>query len=859
MFLSVNNIVGQIADATVKTSIVSRGKSKRASGGQAQDGRRGIRRTHVFTTKPLVESEGRAWSELIWGRAHVVSFAEGLQAASGLNPVANHTGITWNSGTGAGGTDGFITFAGSGDSPVLDYDAQLGDDYTLLWYEDTGGGSWRGCGFSSSAGGWRNGVPNFFVGGVGTLMTWTKTGAGVIELRNQSASPTPVDTVVILPWAASGLQMSRWTQANPTAEFWGPAPLLRLEGDMFAEDVVYGFGRVVTDDRRTFAGLNNARQVKFEIDELDLSFERSAFTEALPVIPEDVDAGKFVFAAVAENGGVEFGRKSDKDSATPTLVSIADPNASAQWGFLTHYDENGDPSWIRTIDGGGGSNTRWQCFVVDAENDAVYAACIDNNDMNVRDEAGVLLHTFVKPAGTFQWFAGYCKFQLSTGALLWTQVTGWTSDPGSTLNELRPGDLALSNGRLYFSGKIRVDNLVTALPTFNGATYPARSLNNGTTMGAFICEISPADGTGIKCVAIDNDTAVSNYATFHRVGGDIRAHHLVADPANGRLHLAGNHGGNPQLNMGHVFVGRGDAGVFQTRVFADWGGGEEPKPYLATFDEDLAPIACSTLALTHAPSVGVNQKSLPAKPVVLDDGSIVWGVQLTSTTSPSVTGLTIDRDGAGGSYGGTAMPSDRRGDTLLIRTPIDHATPVWVSLLAANTTSNLSDDVRETNAYLNKDKTELIICHKADGGPFNHTSLLNGVSTVQDAQQTWEFGVNIATGAEVWRGRNRVSAVNNFGRGLGAHHYSGGPAADKIYMPRMFRCSTSTSYGPDNPDTSLGYDILGKWASSVAARTMICMVARNPDGTVDADECWSLLRSSSTVWSSTYMQDFQGF
>ncbi len=859
MFLSVNNVTTEIADASVKTNIISKGKSRRSGSGQHQDGRRGIRRTHVLTTPKMQDFQARPFHQMIYGVAHYISFSDGLNASSGLNPVANHEGITWNTGAGVAGADGFITFAGSGDSPVLDYDAQLGDEYTFLWYEDTGGGSWRGCGFSTTAGGYRNGVPNILVGGSGTLMTWTKTGAGVIEIRNQSASPTPVDGVIILPWAANSAQMIAWTQANPTEEVWGPAPLLRLKGDMFADEVVYGYGRVTNHQRVAYSNVNDAHVVTLEIDEIDLSFSTGLFTDALPVIPEDVDAGKFAILGVAESGGIEFGRKADKDSGSPTLVTVADPNALSPWGYLACYDENGDPSWIRTLDGGGGSTCRWQCFAVDAENDAVYAASIDNNDMFIRDAAGSLIHTFVKPPGTHQWFTGYCKFQLSTGALLWAQTSGWDVDPGTTTNEVRPGDMTISNGRLYFSGRVRLANLNTSLPTFNGATYPARSSNNGLMTGVFVVEINTSTGAGVKCVAIDNDTAAANYATFSRIGDQIRAHHLVSDPDNNRIHVAANHGGNPSQNMGHVLVGRGDAGVFQTRIFADWGGSEEPKPYLATFDEDLVPFACSTLALTHAPAVGVNQKSYPGKPVVLEDGSIVWGVQLTNVTSASVTGLTIDRDGTGGTYGGAASPSDRRGDSILIRTPADHSTPVWISLLAANTTTNLSDDIRETNSYLNKDKTELIVCHKANGGPFNHVSLLNGVSTVQDSQMTWEFGVSIATGTEIWRGRNRPISVNADCGGVGAHQYNGGPAADKTYMPRMFRCSTSSNYGPDNPDTSLGYNILGKWSSSVAARNMICIVARNPDGTVDADECWSLLRSSSTVWSSAYIQDFKGF
>lgn len=580
-----------------------------------------------------------------------------------------------------------------------------------------------------------------------------------------------------------------------------------------------------------------------------------------------IDSGAFVFASIAQNGGVELGNKSDKDSLSPTTTTIADPNSGAQWGFLVHYNEDGDLVWARTLDADDNSNTRWSCFVVDSANDAVYAAAIENGDMHIRDEAGTLLHTFVKPAGTYQFFAGYCKFQLSTGDLLWTQVSGWSADPGSTSNEIRPGDMAISNDRLYFSGRVRMANGVSAVPTFNGASYPSRSTTFGQLEGCYIVELNTSTGAGIKCVAVDNDTAVSTYNTWCSVGGDIRGHHLTADPVNGRLHLAANHGGNrqqntgggSQVNMAAVRVGRGDAGVFSTRIFADWAGSAEEKPYLATFDEDLAPIACSTLALTHDPSVGVNLKSYPAKPAVLSDGSIVWGVQLTNTTSGSVTGLTIDRSGTGGSYGGTSMPNDRRGDTILISTPMDHATPNWTTLFAANTGSVLTDNVRETNVYTNKDKTELIVCHKADGGPFNHVSDINGTSTTQDVDQNWEFGIDISDGSEIWRAKNTPIGTGAYARGVGAHQYNGGPAADKIHMPRMFRCSTTVDFGPNDPDATLAYNIRDTWASTVAARSTICMVVRNADGTVDADECWPMLRSTAAVWTSVYMQDFQGF
>lgn len=856
-FCTINGIDVEIAHASPKISFVVKGDSKRSSTGLADDSRRGVRETWSMRTPKLADVDGQSLQRLIWGMAHVANFNNGLQCASGLNPSTGYSGVTWNPAAGIAGVEGYVTFAGNASAPSLAYDAQLGAQYTVLWYESNDGTTWSGCGFSSAAGvgGYLNGAANAFVGAAATRLTWS-VAAGEITFTNQDPAVVHVDHVVILPWAATVSQLETWTAANPTTQLWGPAPLLRIEGDMFSEDVVYAYGRVTTDKRKAHGATTNAHELAFELDLIDPSFVTGVFNSELPTIPTNTDEiGAFVFTGTLDVP-FEFGRKADADSATPTLTAVAHPAGSNIYGMSMHYNATGDPVWVRTVDAGG-AGCRWEDMHLDADNDAVYLAAIGNANMSVKDEAGAVLHSFTKPAGTFTFYAAVIKLQLSTGNVLWGVTSGWTADPGSTNAQCRSNGLIMSNGRLYLSGIVRFNAGQTALPTFNGANYPARANNASGDMGIYLVELDPSTGNGLNCVAIDHDTSPVNQPTYTAAGDMPGGHFLTADEVNGRVHIAANWAGDRNQGTAQVYVGRPHASAFQTRPFADWAGTEH-KPFLATFDEDLTPIAASTMALTHASGVGVNQRSWPSKPICLPDGTIVWAIQLTNYVGASVTGLTIDRDGAGGSYGGAAMPEDRRGDTLIIATPMDHGSPSWVNHFNDNHASPVNDNVNTCHLQLNNDGTEILVTMRSQGNPNNHTTTVGGNIVTLDAHSSFEASINPTTGATNWIAKNRRNVTGAVARGVGKHHYLGGPADGKTYQVRMFRSDTVNTHGPENPDTTLGYPCHTKWGSAVLTRTGFYLVVRNADGTVDAANCFSLLRTTSN-FTMRNMIDFQGY
>lgn len=864
-FLKINGITVKVTNASPRLDVVRKGRRGRSYSGQMRDGRRGRRRTWSMKSPCLIHSEALALTNLIWGTSHVFHFYDGLQAASGLNPVPGYSGITWQPSAGLGGDDiGYIQIAGSASSPSLSYDAQINDEYTILWHERDGG-DWSGAALNDAGIGYLNGSFNSFVGGSSTDVQ-ISIASGVVTFSNANATAIDVDQIVILPWRATASQMATWTAINDDA-VWGPGPALLMSGDMFTEDCVYGYGRVNEVKRIQFASINNGAEVSFEIDEVDETYLRGVFPDCVPVPPPTPETGAFATTFAMSYGGtsgfVSFGDKADAAVPSPTLTTLNQaPYANHVQGYLVVYDETGALSWVRSINAvNAGTNPRayFQAFKVDAANDAVYACSLARYDQELRDESGTLLNTLTNTAGTSSnnFFSCFYRFELSTGNLVWARKNDFNTAPVSG-TRCRPEGVAILNGRLYFSGFQELASTDRAnFATFNGADHPAANpLGSGASASTWLLEVDPATGNGIKCVCNRRDVNTSPFtsSTFIQGGGTRRAHFLVADTVNNRLHLTSNHGGNYQQNEGGVDIGVGDPATFTTRQFSSTSSSGGARGYLATYSDDLSPIAASTIFFTATISGAYNSRAMLFRPAILDDGSIVFAYQNGSAPTPTPPTVDIDRDGAGGSYGGFVLPQPGdNASTVLIRIPADHGSPTWATSFAVKT--NTTSYCRETCVFPNADNTRLLVVHKAQGGGFNDPTVFNGTpSVIQDAQQGYEVVVDAATGAEIWKAANRPQGTNARAKGTGVHEFATGPAAGQIWMPRYFTHGTaSQTWGAENPDTSLGYRVGLGWETSTSRggtgptthNYALVMIVRNADGTVDGANCWPIMATNN--------------
>lgn len=589
-------------------------------------------------------------------------------------------------------------------------------------------------------------------------------------------------------------------------------------------------------------------------------------------IPE---TGAFAMTFSMEYGGtggfVSFGDKADAAVPSPTLTTLnQQPYANHVEGYLVVYDETGALSWVRSINAvNAGTNPRayFQAFKVDAANDAVYACSVARYDQELRDESGTLLNTLTNTAGTSSnnFFSCFYRFELSTGNLVWAQKNDFSTLPPS-LTRCRPEGVATLNGRLYFSGFQELGSSDRAnFATFNGANHPAANPSgSGASASTWLLEVDPATGNGIKCICNRRDLAATSTSTFIQGGGTQRGHFLVADTVNNRLHLTSNHGGNYQFNEGGVEVGVGDPATFITRQFSSTSSAGGARGYLATYSEDLSPIAASTIWFTGAIPGAYNSRALTFRPAILDDGSIVFAYQNGQAPTPSPPTVDIDRDGTGGSYGGFVLPQPGdNASTVLIRIPADHGSPTWATSFAVKT--NTTSYTRETCVFPNADNTRLLVVHKAKGGAFNDPTVFNGTPSVaQDTEQGYEVVVDAATGAEIWKAANRRISTAALAKGTGIHEFATGPAAGQIWMPRYYRGGNafSLTWGAENPDTSLGFQVGLGWENSAVNggtgpsthSNALVMIVRNPDGTVDAANCWPIMASNNASYFSQGME-----
>lgn len=281
-FLTVNGFTFPVKIGSSGRSVSRRGKRRRAFRGQMRDAERGKRSDLRFSTCFDDFDTAKTFEHILNGEGHVVYFRDGLQASTGLNPE-----IIDLSGSGfeiarAGPFPGFDggTFSSDAGAIVMRYDAQLCDEWTILWAEESfTDNTWRFLSRRHDGAFWQDGVrvDTQWLNGRGVPGEWEVTVRnGKVELASNGADGGALHHLVILPFHASDDFVEAFgTSTKP----WGPMPALRVEGDALQTDHEFFFGRVKSIDYITvpstvdgWGRISNGALVQFELEAIASAF-----------------------------------------------------------------------------------------------------------------------------------------------------------------------------------------------------------------------------------------------------------------------------------------------------------------------------------------------------------------------------------------------------------------------------------------------------------------------------------------------------------------------------------------------------------------------------------------------------------
>lgn len=229
-------------------------------------------------------AEAEAFEHLVQGEGHFIGFGTGLHASTGLNPMPGYAAITWNGAAWYGNQPGYII---TSSSTVLQYDAQLGRDWSVLFREGGVSPVWAGGATFNSAGraSYNGGSYTY---GIGDWAQGNDHDVSVIDgvVTFRGTSNSHLDDVVILPWVITDEMADLWSTPNLAngEPVWGPLPVLRVTGDLIAESHSYMVGEVTgvkyvgkgrVGGNVSSMWVNNAKIVDFTLTEVSDTFVRA--------------------------------------------------------------------------------------------------------------------------------------------------------------------------------------------------------------------------------------------------------------------------------------------------------------------------------------------------------------------------------------------------------------------------------------------------------------------------------------------------------------------------------------------------------------------------------------------------------
>lgn len=227
--------------------------------------------------------EAEAFERLVQGEGHYFSFADGLQASTGLNPMPGYNAVVINFNNGLAGLPGYLRGL---ILPNIEYDAQLGEEWTIIFRDGLGGGEFVDTGAALRSDGF------YVLNGGASSGTWypgswpTTLEVDVVDgVLRLSGTGSNVDDLVILPFRASESMMNALTEDSGGDPMWGPLPVHRITGDVIAEDHAFMVGEVTgvrfVQKPQEVSGnvstmwVNNAKLVDFTLAEVPRAFVRA--------------------------------------------------------------------------------------------------------------------------------------------------------------------------------------------------------------------------------------------------------------------------------------------------------------------------------------------------------------------------------------------------------------------------------------------------------------------------------------------------------------------------------------------------------------------------------------------------------
>jgi hypothetical protein len=255
-FLTVNGYAVPVRDGTVRRKVTKLGRRERSMRGALRDARRGQRREWAFDIPCATQEDADALRAMFEGRGHVVDFADGLQASTGL--VAQPGTVRFRANAWGAFGRGLLQLAAATTGTVLTYPAQLPTTaWTVIWWAwNTSTGTWDGYAKRRDGVGYKNGVADNTVleAGASLGVYPLATSTGDLEVVKDGASLVQLDDLCVLPYKATTGQLAAWT-TFASGKF-GPAPVLRLGGDAVNGATVWAMGEVQSADFMQAGGLS---------------------------------------------------------------------------------------------------------------------------------------------------------------------------------------------------------------------------------------------------------------------------------------------------------------------------------------------------------------------------------------------------------------------------------------------------------------------------------------------------------------------------------------------------------------------------------------------------------------------------
>jgi hypothetical protein len=299
-FLSINGITVPVEDASASRSISKKGSLSPSVSGILRNGTRALHRSWDLTICFSDYDEGKAFINLLEGNGHFWDFADGVEASTGLQPVAyppmaimpNIWGLN---GRGVAHVDAFQSVIFQGHFKVNpSFEAT---NWTILWNEAIGSG-WKRAAKRSDGIGFFEGSRDDNVGESGGT-TWNRINVfdgNVVMYAQQASGTMGLEDVLMLPWHVPNSWLEVWT-SNPGPKL-PSMPFLTATGDFISEPfgTAYVVGEITdvgyTQLSRNGTWINNALRISATIHEVDpyyvSSTTRQETTPALPIETQPV-------------------------------------------------------------------------------------------------------------------------------------------------------------------------------------------------------------------------------------------------------------------------------------------------------------------------------------------------------------------------------------------------------------------------------------------------------------------------------------------------------------------------------------------------------------------------------------------